>query len=190
MSWLANRRRGVPVKKTNPYLMTSETNPEVLAICYAQGWCASPDYMTFEEAANVTDIGTIFRETNIVHFDEFVYFGVTRLSTHAFRGCTSLESIKIGENVTSILNYVFLECTRLTTVEIFGNITSIGQQVFQNIASLTSVIIHATQPPTIYVNTFYGSNNALFYVPTNSVNDYKSANIWSDYANKIFAIPT
>ena len=168
--------------------MTSETNPEVLAVCYAQGWCASPDYMTYEEVANVTDIGTVFRETNIVHFDEFVHFGVTRLSSHAFRGCASLESIKIGENVTSIMNYVFLLCTRLTTVEIGGNVTLIGQQCFQNLTGLTSVIIHATQPPTIFANTFSGANNAIFYVPANSINDYKSANLWSDYADRIFAI--
>ena len=89
-------------------LMTIETNPEVLAICYAQGWCAHDKYMTYSEAAAVTDISTKFdKNKNITHFEELEYFGVTSFASTAFRGCTNLESVVLGANVTSLGDYMF-----------------------------------------------------------------------------------
>ena len=90
-------------------LMTIETNPEVLAICYAQGWCANEKYMTYSEAAAVTSIGTVFyNNTSITHFEEFEYFtSVTSIPANGFRGCTNLEVLVIPLNVTSIGNDAF-----------------------------------------------------------------------------------
>jgi hypothetical protein len=42
-------------------IMTSESNPEVMKICYNQGWAASPYEMYASEAAAVTSIGNVFR---------------------------------------------------------------------------------------------------------------------------------
>ena len=108
MGTLLNRRRymggggGYPADA----IMTIETNPEVLAICYAQGWCANDKYMTASEAAAVTSIGTVFyNNNNIKHFEEFEYFtGVTSLANNAFRNCTNLTTLTIPENVTSLGN--------------------------------------------------------------------------------------
>ena len=56
-------------------IMTRTTNPEVMAVCYAQGWAANENYMTEKEAIEVTDIGTSFRyKSSITSFDEFKYF--------------------------------------------------------------------------------------------------------------------
>ena len=90
-------------------IMTKETNPEVLAICYAQGWCSHSSYMTDTEAAAVTSIGTVFyNNKNVTHFDEFEYFtSVTAISANGFRGCTSLTTLTIPKNVTSLGNDAF-----------------------------------------------------------------------------------
>lgn len=108
MGTLLNRRRymggcgGYPADA----IMTIETNPEVLAICYAQGWCANDKYMTASEAAAVTSIGTVFyNNKNITNFEEFEYFtNVTALAANAFRNTTSLKSLTIPTSVTSIGN--------------------------------------------------------------------------------------
>lgn len=84
MQSLVNRRRTMNPKgpQVNK-IMTTATNAPVLAICYAQGWCANSNYMTDVEAAAVTSIGTVFKGVNtITHFEEFKYFtGVTSLSS-------------------------------------------------------------------------------------------------------------
>lgn len=134
-------------------IMTSASNPEVMAICYAQGWCASPDRMLQSEAEAVTSIGTAFRSSNIVHFDEFEYFtGLTEVYDRAFQHTTSLTSIvfpkqitRIGvyafylsavdfstlpSRLTTIAGYAFTQCHNLTLSELPSGLTSLGLSAF------------------------------------------------------------
>lgn len=87
----------------SPYAVNAATNPEAMAVIYAKGWSASPDYMTYEEAAAVTDIGTAFNNSGMTHFKEFINFtGVTVLKVNAFRNNNNLKSLCIPPNVTEI----------------------------------------------------------------------------------------
>jgi len=43
-------------------------------------------------------------------------------------------------------------------------------------------------PPTLGSSTFDDTNNCPIYVPSGSVNAYKSASGWSTYADRIQAI--
>ena len=93
-------------KYGNYKAVEATTNPEAMAVIYAQGWSASPDYMTFSEASAVTDIGTYFRNAGLTHFMEFIHFtGVTTIKTNAFSGNNSLVSLCIPRNVTTIQNF-------------------------------------------------------------------------------------
>lgn len=138
-------------------IMTSVTNPEVLAVCYAQGWCSAPDYMTFDEAVRVTDIGTVFNNnTSITHFDELKYFSLSSIDNNAFYGCSSLENITLPETVTSIGEYAFYSCTSLQEIGGYENVLSIGKYCFANCNSL----VHFTIPNAvsdINVSCFQGS---------------------------------
>ena len=72
-----------------------------------------------------------------------------------------------------------------------SSVTLIDEYAFYGCSSLTSVIVLATTPPTLSFNAF--TNNASgrkIYVPANSVNAYKAASGWSDYADYIEAIPS
>lgn len=99
------RRRAMMTKPKEDYSMYAvhkKTNPEVMAVCYAQGWAANENYMTFEEAAAVTDIGTAFKKNLSTHFDELKYFtGLTSIANLAFANA-GFESITIPENIQSI----------------------------------------------------------------------------------------
>jgi len=127
------------------YIMTSETNPEVLAVCYAQGWCRSEDYMTKSEAAAVAnaDFGTVFQgNTSITHFDELECFiKVTGINSNAFQGCVNLVSIKIPKNVTSIGSNAFNGCESLNSIEIPKRVSSIGSTVLKNCYSLETITV-------------------------------------------------
>ena len=138
----------------NPYdliIMTSESNPEVMKVCYNQGWAASPSEMYASEAAKVTSIGTAFQSlgqggsssgdsgSNIsftFSFDEFKYFtGVTSIVDCAFQE-SNIVSITIPDSVTSIGDYAFNRCSSLTSITISDSVTSISVSAFYGCDSL------------------------------------------------------
>ena len=100
-----------------------------------------------------------------------------------------ITSAIIGDCITSIGNSAFTNCTSLTSIVIPSGITSIGNSVFYNCTSLTSVTVNATTPPSLGYSAFYNTNNCPIYVPSSSVNTYKSASGWSSYSSRIQAIP-
>lgn len=116
--------------------------------------------------------------------------GVTNMGIGVFYTCSSLTSLDIPSGVTSISSAFCYSCTSLTSVNISSNVTSIGNQAFQYCSGLTSVIISAAAPPSLGSSAFSNVNsNCKIYVPSGSVNTYKSASGWSTYASMIQAIP-
>ena len=111
---------------------------------------------------------------------------VTTIEAYAFSRCTSLTSATIPSGVTTIEAYAFTNCTSLTSVTIPNSVTTIGQEALYSGTSLTSITIEATTPPTLGSNAFTNTNNCPIYVPSGSVNAYKSA--WSEYSSRIQAI--
>ena len=48
---------------------------------------------------------------------------------------------------------------------------------------------NSTTPPTLYEYDLDNTNDCPIYVPAGSVETYKAASGWSEYANRIQAIP-
>ena len=114
---------------------------------------------------------------------------VTSIGSHAFYECSSLQSVTIGSEVTSIGDWAFSFCDSLTGVTITDSVTSIGERAFSSCDSLTSVTINAVEPPTVGDHMLdYCSKLANIYVPAESVETYRTASGWSDYADIISAI--
>ena len=111
---------------------------------------------------------------------------VTSIGQSAFSS-NKLTSVTIPNSVTSIGDLAFSN-NKLTSVTIPNSVTSIGNYAFAN-DNLTSVTIHAVNPPTADRGGIFGYNSSLkIYVPVQSVNAYKTAEGWKDYADKIFPI--
>jgi len=115
---------------------------------------------------------------------------VTTIDANLFYGCSSLSSVTIGNGVTTISINAFSNCTSLTNITIPDSVTTISQNVFYDCTSLESITCLSETPPTIEQGTFNRSNDCLIYVPSESVDVYKSAAYWSDYASRIQAIQT
>lgn len=121
--------------------------------------------------------------------NDLIYIG-----NDAFRECTRLTNINIPNNVQTIGGLAFYNCTGLTSVTIgtgFTGTTNPGHS-FQYCTNLQSVTVRATTPPVIdsffFDSTPIASGNGTIYVPSASVNAYKNAACWSDYADVIQAI--
>ena len=90
----------------------------VKSLCLAN-WDTNQDgEMSQEEAAAVTDIGTVFGyNKNITSFNELAYFtGLTAINDYAFSYCEKLKSITIPCNVSSIGTNILGRCNSLETI--------------------------------------------------------------------------
>ncbi|MBQ3173549.1 MAG: leucine-rich repeat domain-containing protein, partial [Alistipes sp.] len=118
---------------------------------------------------------------------------VTTIGDYAFSYCSLLTSVTIPDSVTSIGSFAFYYCTSLTSVTIPDSVTEVGLYAFGYCSSLTSVYCKPTTPPSLGEGAFKwydGSWNLVnigctIYVPTASVEAYKSAAYWGDYEDYI-----
>ena len=98
--------------------------------------------LSYEEAVAVTDLGTAFKDSNILAFDELKYFtGITEIRGYAFYNCPELTSVIIPNSVTKIGVYAFYDCRSLTSITIPDSVTSVGSYAFYDCRSLTSITI-------------------------------------------------
>ena len=97
------------------------------------------------------------------------------------RNC-NLQTLILPENITSIGDYAISWNENLSEIIIPENIVSIGNYSFYQCGSFR-VYCHAKQIPSITSSTFpYGANSRMtLYVPEEMMEEYKSAEIWSDF---------
>ncbi len=136
-------------------------------------------YCTFYNCSNLTK----------VHLNN----GLQRIGMSTFWMCEKLTEIDIPNSVTEIDASAFSGCSSLVNITIPESVTSIGNFTFSRCTNLKEVYCKSITPPTItdddnelYGEMFYNVSSELkIYVPQASVNAYKNASFWNEYAEKI-----
>ncbi|MBQ0153219.1 MAG: leucine-rich repeat domain-containing protein [Bacteroidales bacterium] len=122
---------------------------------------------------------------------------VTTIGYYAFFGCTGLMSINVDAANTHYCSAdgVLFNYAKDTLIQypignsrteyiIPNSVTTIGDYAFQHCSGLTSITCYATNPPTCGSYCFNGVNKTIpVYVPARSVDAYKQADGWKDFAN-------
>ena len=136
---------------------------------------------------------------------------ITDIGAYAFSGCKSLISITIPDKVTVINKYLFADCTNLQNITLLEGITSLKERCFNiyecsienfTIPSTVSLVSGASVPnakiiyckPIIPPSTEtpnYGPWSILYndtnvekiYIPRGTIDAYKKASKWSEYAS-------
>ena len=148
--------------------------------------CTSLTSVTLSESQTTLGNGTFESCRSLASIT--IPSSVTRIGTQTFYNCTSLTSVTIPSSVTSIGTQSLRGCTALTNITIPSSVTTIGASAFYNCRSLTNITVEATTPPTLGSSAFLDTNNCPIYVPSESVETYKTATNWSTYADRIQAI--
>jgi len=107
---------------------------------------------------------------------------VTTIESGAFQGCKALTSITIPEGVTNIGGSAFSSVENLTSIVIPNSVSRIGFHAFSHCTGLSSVTSLSVLPPKADAS-FYAVNvsSIHLYVPLQSVELYKSADVWKDF---------
>lgn len=138
-----------------------------------------------------------------------ITFTVTGIGEEVFKGRSSLISITLPNSIQKIGSYAFADCSLLSSITLPNSLQEIGSNAFAGCSSLTSVTLpssiqkiheaafkgcdltsctcYAVEPPTLEYCNFDWELQAI-YVPRGSVEAYKYANGWCEFANIIYPI--
>lgn len=116
---------------------------------------------------------------------------ITIVRFSAFYHNSNITNVVMHDNVTTIGGRAFQGCSNIESVTLGSGIKEIHYDVFASCPNLKTVYCKATTPPLANPESdgwkSFNSNaiGRLIYVPTASVDAYKAADGWSDYADHI-----
>ena len=195
--------------------LTSVTIPS--GVTTIEGWtfynCDGLTSITIP--SGVTSIGTsAFMSCSNIE-DITIPNTVTSIGTYTFSSCISLQTVTLPNSITTLPDSTFRECDNLAMINsenigefnIPSGVITLGYGLFTSCYALQYLIIPSTVT-TIEKNILQGCRNVLIEcnavnppaltdtlggsiaqirVPSASVEAYKSASGWSQYANKIYS---
>ena len=109
---------------------------------------------------------------------------VASIGAEAFNDCSNLTSVTIPNSVTSIGFFCFRKCSSLTSITIPNSVTSISNSAFSGCSSLIQLILFPSTPPTLASDAIPTTVQSI-YVQQSSKADYQAATNWTAFASKI-----
>lgn len=113
---------------------------------------------------------------------------LTTIGSSSFYGCSNIRYLIIPDNVRNINSNAFDGCTSLDSL-VLGNSTATIQVYAFRYCPITKIYSYANIPPIVKnKNSFSDSSyeKATLYVPEESIEDYKEADVWKLFYIKSF----
>ncbi|MDE6383844.1 MAG: leucine-rich repeat protein, partial [Paramuribaculum sp.] len=129
---------------------------------------------------------------------------VVEILERAFSNCSGFTELILGNSVSYIGNYVFYGCSGLTGTLILpdtgGGVYGaafqgtryselilpssrwrLGGYAFYTPGTLKKIECHSTTPPSFWMGSPFNYYTIPLYVPRESINDYKTAEVWKEF---------
>lgn len=147
--------------------------------------CTQDGFLSQEEYVTLSNTFTSSTELNVTVGD-----CVEEIEDYCFRNQNAnskVVSFKISEGVKTIGHEAFMDgFNKLTTLTIPSTVTKIGFWAFTRMGGLQEAIILPTTPPERTGNMdglFHDYQPPVIYVPDESIDLYKTATDWKNYAS-------
>lgn len=111
--------------------------------------------------------------------------GFSSVGKYAFTDYTPVSHAEICGDVTEIGRSAFEDCTKLTEIELGAAMKTLGKRAF-NGAPLNAITSRNPIPPAFDTDgtiATFSSYNAVVYVPTGSLEVYRTDKSWRNFAN-------
>lgn len=111
--------------------------------------------------------------------------GVIYISSSAFEGCSGLTSVTIPNSVINLDSDAFNGCSGLTSITIGSEVRTIRENAFKGCPELADVYCMAENVPDTSSDAFEGSyiEYATLHVPYGCIDAYKAAEPWTNFKN-------
>ena len=133
-------------------------------ICVSNWDTDGDNRLSYAEAAAVESIGTVFKGSTILSFDEFKYFtSVKKLENNAFYECRQLRKLTLPESIEEIGTYALCMLDAITELVIPAAVKTMAELSMTANPSVEKIVVAEG-------NTVYDSRNncnALIHTETN-----------------------
>lgn len=122
---------------------------------------------------------------------EYVRYYVTEIADYAFYGQAELPNVMRGVNIAKIGAHAFDGCIQITDISLQSDVLdTIGTEAFKNCKLMSNFDNYTELPPVLGSNAFSGTTylNRIRVNSSYTVDAYKAATNWSEYADKIVTL--
>lgn len=145
-------------------------------------------YATIKEISIPSSVMSIgrgaFSYSDIETIYNFENTQITEISSSMFSN-SKIKNISLPSIITNIGNSAFSYCYSLTSITIPASVTSIDNYAFQESSKLVTMRIESATPPTLANINAISSATTQIQVPMESVEAYKTATNWANFADII-----
>ena len=161
---------------------TKVTLPDSLERIDAQAFYSCSKMVIDKWPATIKQVGML-AFFNCAQLTSIEMPDIEKVGQQAFSRCTKLKNVVFGDKLDSLPKNTFSADSQLESVVLGSGLKDIQSNVFSRCYALSTITCSAVTPPTVDAKSFQyvTTSNLTLNVPCNSINDYKSANIWKTF---------